>query len=69
MNLIFTFQNGSTSLDWAAEKNNVAIAELLIMSGANIRAKDNVPLLSLQCFVYDCCHIWILYDHVADVQI
>lgn len=43
--------DGSTALHWAAERDEVAIADLLIAAGANVKAKTryNVSPLSLAC--------------------
>ena len=42
MNLVNMLQCGRTALHFAAEKNSLAIVELLIRSGADLNAKDEV---------------------------
>ena len=42
MNLVNVLQRGRTALHFAAEKNSLAIVELLIRSGADVNAKDEV---------------------------
>ena len=42
MNLVNMLQRGRTALHFAAEKNSLAIVELLIRSGADVNAKDEV---------------------------
>jgi len=46
-----TESDGSTALHWAAQRDNLAIADLLIISGANVKAatRYNITPLSLAC--------------------
>lgn len=63
------FQNGWTSLHWAAQQNRVDVTCILLRNGANRRAKDCVssscPLLLLCCtllFSHFRLHMCITYD-------
>ena len=46
---MFVYQDGWTSLMWAAKAGKVEVAGLLLDSGADISAKDKVPSSTLCC--------------------
>src|SRR5688572_25205984 len=54
--------DGSTALHWAAERDNLEIADLLIAAGANVKAatRFNVTPLSLACTNGDA----VLIEHL-----
>src|SRR5580658_3722306 len=60
--------DGSTALHWAAQRDNLEIANLLIAAGANVKAatRYNITPLSLACTNGDAALIGRLIDVGAD---